>query len=75
MSDAKKSTSPSVIDRLKIWFKGIMAEYKLIVWPKKDELISMTIAVLVTCFIFGVLILGMDTVFNFLYRAFLKLIA
>lgn len=35
-------------EKFRIWFKGIQAELKKIIWPTKDQLIAYTVVVLVT---------------------------
>ncbi len=81
MSDEKKASpgSSEVKEKkaprfdIKGTFANYKAEYKKILWPKKDQLIKMTITVFITCAIFGVVICGLDWVFKFGYDAFTKL--
>lgn len=42
------------------FFKGVKAEYKKIIWPKKEDLIKQTIAVITVSLILGLLIVSMD---------------
>lgn len=44
---AKKSTKPSIKDRVVGFWKGVKAEFRKIIWPNKESLKKMTIAVLV----------------------------
>ncbi|MCI8342518.1 MAG: preprotein translocase subunit SecE [Firmicutes bacterium] len=40
------------------------AEFKKIIWPKKDEVVKKTATVVVTSLVIGVIIFCMDTVYN-----------
>ena len=51
----------SIINKLKEFYTNIKAEFKKIIWPKRDELIKETLVVIVMCAIFGIIIFGMDT--------------
>ena len=42
------------------FFKGVKAEYNKIIWPKKEDLIKQTIAVITVSLILGLLIVSMD---------------
>ena len=42
------------------FFKGVKAEYNKIIWPKKNNLIKQTIAVITVSLILGLLIVSMD---------------
>ena len=75
MSEDKKSkpaeTRPSLISLLVQWFVGIKGEFKRVTWPSKPEVIKMTVIVITTCAIFGVVIVGMDAAiaagYNFVF--------
>jgi len=58
-------------DKFKTFYTNIKAEFKKIIWPKRDELVKETFVVIVICFIFGLVIFGMDTIL----AAALKLVA
>ena len=61
----------ALTEKLKSFYTNIRAEFKKIIWPKKEELAKQTVIVIILCFIFGLLIFGMDTAF----AALLKLAA
>jgi len=60
-------------------FSSLLAEYKgefrKIVWPSKDDLVKQTTTVIVMSLIVGAIIFGVDQVFNFGFKALLKLTA
>ena len=70
-SKNKKDDKNSIINSLRNFFVNIHAEYKKIIWPKKEELAKQTLVVIILCLIFGLLIFGMDTGF----ASILKLVA
>ena len=53
------------------FFTNIKSEFKRIIWPKREELVKQTFVVIVVCFLFGLIIFGMDTVL----AALLKFVA
>lgn len=44
------------------WFKEVKSEFSKIIWPNKKELTKMTITVIVTALIFGIVISGFDVI-------------
>jgi len=48
------------------FFKGIKAEFKKIVWPKRDVLIKSTYTVIVTTLLIGGTIAAIDAGFQFI---------
>jgi preprotein translocase subunit SecE len=56
-----KQEKPEKNSRIKVWFKGIKAEFKKIIWPDKDQLVKETVAVVVTSVIIGFIIAALDT--------------
>lgn len=71
----KTSNSGSKKDQKTIgsWVKEIRAEFSKIVWPNRKELLKMTLTVIVTCILFGILITAFDTVFNVIIGLLLDL--
>jgi preprotein translocase subunit SecE len=51
---------PSIIERLKGYFKGVVAELKRVVWPNRQEVINSTIIVLVTLIFFSIFTFVID---------------
>ena|GEM_PF-82888 len=60
--DSKKSSKET--DTLKDKFGGVKAEFKRIIWPTREALIKSVITVIVVSLMFGVIIFGMDVVFQ-----------
>lgn len=46
------------------FIKGLKAEYKKIIWPKREEVISQTTAVVICSLILGAIIAGLDFAFK-----------
>ena len=60
-----------LIEKLSVFFVNIKAEFKKIIWPKREELAKQTLIVIVICLMFGLMIFAMDTGLS----AVLKLVA
>ena len=56
---------------LREWFTGIKSEFKRVTWPGRDEVIKMTVTVIATSAVVGVIIIGFDAViaaaYNFIF--------
>jgi len=61
----------SIVD----WFVGIKSEFKRVTWPNKPDVARMTVIVITTCAIFGVIIVGMDAVIAAAYNLLFGLVA
>lgn len=48
------------------FFENLVAEFRKIIWPSRNELIKQTLVVIIISLFMGVLIFGMDAVFNLL---------
>jgi preprotein translocase subunit SecE len=46
------------------WFNGHVGEFKRIIWPGKKELTKETITVIAVSLVLGLLIMGIDFVFD-----------
>lgn len=44
----------------KNWFKGLLAEFKKIIWPDRKSVAKQTLAVVIICLILGALISVLD---------------
>jgi len=55
-------------------FTDYKAEFKKIIWPKRDELSKNTVSVIVTSLLMGVVIFCMDTVYTAGYDAIISLL-
>ena len=51
-------------------FKG---EFGKIIWPSRKDLVKETVTVIITSLIFGVVITGLDTVFQLAYEFLVRL--
>ena len=65
-----KNGKPKLWVRIKEYFNGVRTEIKRVVWPKKEELIKYTIAVVGMLIFFGVLIALVDAAIVPLLYAF-----
>ena len=54
------------------FWEGVKAEFKKIVWPKRDDIIKQTIAVITSSLILGVIISILDLVFKVLLNFVIK---
>jgi len=61
----------AIKEKFMTFFTNIKSEFKRIIWPKREELVKQTFVVIVVCFLFGLIIFGMDTVL----AALLKFVA
>lgn len=50
---------------LKYWFKGLSAEFKKIIWPKKVEVGKQTVIVIVISIVLGLIIAIADMIFQY----------
>jgi len=55
MGEATTQSKPK-----KNWFKGLVAEFKKIIWPDKKSAAKQTIAVVIICIILGSIISVLD---------------
>ncbi len=75
MADTKeKNVFARLIDFLKGFFKGVLGEYKKVVWPPRKQLIDQTVEVLIICAVIGLIISGMDYLFMAGYQWLMKLV-
>lgn len=71
VSDKKNSQKPSakkdksLVERIKIWSKEVIAEYSKVIWPTRKELAKMTVTVVVTSLVFAILIAFLDAVLHY----------
>ncbi|HHX70583.1 MAG: preprotein translocase subunit SecE [Miniphocaeibacter sp.] len=56
----------------KSFAKGVMSEWKKIIWPTPKEVLNYAIVVVVVCLIVILLVFGLDSVFHFLYKLISK---
>ena len=54
------------------FWAGVKAEFKKIVWPKRDDIIKQTIAVITSSVILGVIISILDLIFKVLLNFVIK---
>lgn len=74
---AVKQSKPKQNDKeKKATFSETVADYKAefrkIIWPKKDELGKKTVTVIFTSLLVGVIIFGIDAVYGFGYDLIIK---
>jgi len=48
------------------FFENLLAEFRKVIWPSKNDLIKQTIVVIIISLFMGALIFGMDALFNYL---------
>ncbi len=58
--------------KLKLFLKEVQTEFKNVTWPSKDELVGLTVAVLIVTLLFGIYVGLVDRFFSFLVRLFLS---
>lgn len=58
----------SLMDSLRIWFKGIKSEFKKIVWPTKEQLSIYTGVVFVTLIAVAMYLAALGWVFSNFFR-------
>ena len=51
---------------LKVYLKGVKAEWGKITWPSKQQVVAETIQVIIVTTIFTVMILAMDLIFKWM---------
>ena len=54
------------------FWAGVKSEFKKIVWPKRDDIIKQTIAVITSSVILGVIISILDLIFKVLLNFVIK---
>lgn len=47
------------------FFKGLKAEFKKIIWPKKGELVRESVVVVISIIVLGLLIAGIDMLIQY----------
>ena len=70
---AKNNTSVKKHGRFIDYLKGVKMEMKKVVWPTKNEMVSYTCVVILTCFVFSMLFWGFDSAFLALLKAALNI--
>ena len=60
MGDTNTNAVEKAAKKSGSWFKGLKAEYKKVIWPKKDEVTRQTVAVVVVSLVVGVIIAILD---------------
>lgn len=50
------------------FFKDLISEVKKVVWPDKKQVVNNTLVVLTVCFLSGVALFAVDSVFGLLLR-------
>ena len=69
----KKSNKPSLIARIKQWFKETKAELKKVQWPTWKQTMNNTVIVLVFCVVVGLCIFVFDKLAGGILNALLNL--
>ena len=54
------------------FWTGVKAEFKKIVWPKRDDVIKQAIAVITSSIVLGAIIFALDLVFKILLNFVIK---
>ncbi len=69
-STDKKSERKSLVE----FFKEVRGEFRKIIWPNRKELIKLTMTVIVTSLLVGLIVSLMDVVFAWGYQTILGLL-
>lgn len=51
---------------VQLFFENLFSEFRKVIWPSRNDLIKQTVVVIIISLFMGVLIFGMDALFNFL---------
>jgi preprotein translocase subunit SecE len=62
----------NILQRVKTFLAEAKAELKKVTWPSKDDTIKTTIAVVVSSFIFGIYLAGVDVIFSTVIKYIIK---
>ncbi|MBR6425816.1 MAG: preprotein translocase subunit SecE [Oscillospiraceae bacterium] len=71
---AEANSKPSVIERVKRWFREMRSELKKVVWPNKKTLIKNTLIVLATVVAIGVFIWIFDAIAGLFVNGIISLV-
>jgi len=58
-------------DRVRDYFRSVIAELKKVSWPTRKEIINSTVTVIILCYFWALFIGGCDYLFAFLMKSFL----
>ncbi|WP_300410383.1 preprotein translocase subunit SecE [Lagierella sp.] len=56
----------------KTFTRGVMAEWKKIIWPTPKEVLNYAIVVVLVSLAVALIVFGLDSVFHFLFSLFTK---
>ena len=56
----------------KTFTKGVMAEWKKIIWPTPKEALNYAIVVVLISLAVALIVFGLDSLFHFLFSLFIK---
>ena len=56
----------------KTFAKGVMAEWKKIIWPTPKEVLNYAIVVVLISLAVALIVFGLDSLFHFLFSLFIK---
>ena len=62
------ASKPSLVSKVKDFFKSIKGEFKKIVWPSKGNVIKNTSVVIAYCILIGVIVYLLDMLFTWLFN-------
>ena len=66
MGDSVKTDkAPKKEQKMKVFFKGVKAEFKKISWPDKNKLLKQSVAVVCISVVLGLLISVLDTIIQY----------
>lgn len=68
VSKEPKGDKANVFVRIGRYFKGAWQELKEVRWPSRKATWSLTLAVILFSAFFGTLIVGLDALFNFIFK-------
>lgn len=61
-----------MIKRLKEYLKEVWLEFKNVTWPNKDELVGLTIAIIVTTILFSIYVGLIDRLLGYIVKMLLS---
>ena len=71
----KKKDKPSLMARIKRWFREMRSELKKVVWPTRKQLINNVIVAIVVIVCSGIVIWAFDQVASLAVKALIRIVA
>lgn len=68
MAEQTQQKKPNIFQKLAKFVKEVRTELKKVLWPSRNQVISNTLTVIITCILLGGVIWILDFALGFLYR-------